>query len=193
MKFTFTLILFATLLSGSTGSLAAEETADVVQSVETLRLQLLEVESREAELQSRVKQLDEDLKPENIERSLAGIGSTKPEELREFRRRQLSIEREGVRAQLRLLATSRERLQAVIRTVETQAYQQSAEGITPPLNQMLAPPNAAGRVWHAAMLVAVIAVVGIVLLVGIARRAYVFSKYSGRNRIVSAHHNNYAH
>lgn len=186
------MILFATLLSGSTGSLAAEETADVVQSVETLRLQLLEVESREAELQSRAKQLDEDLKPENIERSLADIGSTKPEELREFRRRQLSIEREGVRAQLRLLATSRERLQSVIRTVETQAYQQSTEGIVP-LNQMLAPPNAAGRLWRAAMLVGVIAVVGIILLVGIGRRAYVFSKYSGRNRIVSAHYNNYAH
>jgi hypothetical protein len=43
------------------------------------RVQLTEVQLRQAELQARNEQLEEDLKPENIERGLAGIGSTRPE------------------------------------------------------------------------------------------------------------------
>ena len=38
-------------------------------------------------------ELEEDLKPENIERALAGFGSTKPEEVRDRRRRLLMIEK----------------------------------------------------------------------------------------------------
>lgn len=192
MKFALTLILFVTLLLSFPGSASAEEMGDAMPLVETLRLQLLDVESREAELQSRAKQLDEDLKPENIERALAGIGSTKPEELREFRRRQLSIERDGVRAQLKLLATSRERLESVIRTAESQAYQRSATGIAPPLNQMFAASSATGQGWRLAMLVGLIAVALLIVGTGIARRAYVFAKYSCSSRIVPPHHKNYA-
>ena len=191
MKFALTLVLFATLLSGFAGSVSAGKTGDAVPLAETLRLQLLDVESREAELQFRAKQLDEDLKPENIERALAGVGSTKPEELRESRRRQLSIERDGVRVQLKLLATSRERLESVIRTVDAQAYQQSAEGIAPTL-QMFAAPNMFDRVWRVAMLVGLLAIVGIVLGTGIARRAYVYAKYSCPTPIVRTRHKNYA-
>jgi hypothetical protein len=68
-----------------------------------------------------------------IERSLAGVGSTRPEELRELRRRQLSIERDSVRAQLKLVGASRERLEAAIRTADNQAYQQSTEQTAPAL------------------------------------------------------------
>jgi hypothetical protein len=192
MKFALTLILFVTLLLSFPGSASAEETGDAMPLVETLRLQLLDVQSREAELQSRAKQLDEDLKLENIERALAGIGSTKPEELREFRRRQLSIERDGVRAQLKLLATSRERLESVIRTAESQAYQQSAARIAPPLNQMFAASSATGQGWRLAMLVGLIAVALLIVGTGIARRAYVFAKYSCTSRIVPPRHKNYA-
>src|SRR6266536_2820212 len=56
-----------------------------------LRAQLIEAQARQAELQTRLQQLEEDLKPENIERSLAGVGSVHPEELREARRRSQSI------------------------------------------------------------------------------------------------------
>jgi len=55
----------------------------------SMRAQLVETQARQAELQMRLQQLEEDLKPENIEHSLAGVGSTHPEELREARRRQL--------------------------------------------------------------------------------------------------------
>jgi len=70
--------------------------------------------------------LDEAIKPENIEHSLAGVGSTRPEELREARRRQLSIERDGVVAQLKTAETSRTRLEAALANAEVLAYQQSA-------------------------------------------------------------------
>lgn len=104
----------------------AQETASAAESVEKLRAQLLEVQGKEEALRARAEQLDESLKPENIERSLAGIGSTRPEELRESRRRQLTIERDGVLAQLKTLETSRQRLETALANAEILAYQQSA-------------------------------------------------------------------
>jgi hypothetical protein len=130
---------------------------------------LLDVQAKESELQARARQLDEDLKPENLERSLAGIGSTRPEELREMRRRQLNIERERVQAQLKLLATSRERLESVIRVAETQTYQQSAEGTTVPL-QMLRGQFATRPRAVAGVLIGLTAVVGIVFVVAVVIR-----------------------
>jgi len=70
--------------------------------------------------------LNEALKPENIERSLAGVGSTRPEELRESRRRQLTIERDGVQAQLNTLEAGKQRLETALQNAEILAYQQSA-------------------------------------------------------------------
>src|SRR6185369_5165898 len=87
----------STVISAQTG--AQEKAA-------SLRAQLAEVETKQAQLQTRLQNLDEKLKPENIEKDLAGVGSTHPEDLREQRRRQFEIERSGVRAQLDLLATS---------------------------------------------------------------------------------------
>jgi hypothetical protein len=190
MRFAKTLILLVALLSPGSIAFAADDAADAAPAAETLRLQLLEVESKEADLQARAKQLDEDLKPENIERALAGIGSTKPEELRELRHRQLTIQRDSVRGQLRLLARSRERLESIIRTAETAAYQQSADA-APPLNQMFAAQNS-GRGWRLGMLAGSIAVVALVVMMGIVRRAYVFSKYSSSKRFVAGRLRNYA-
>jgi hypothetical protein len=91
-----------------------------------LRAQLAHVQEQQDQLQTRLRQLDEDMKPENIEKGLAGVGSTHPEDLREQRRRQLEIERKGVQAQLDLLATSRTRLETGIAQAEGDAYRQSA-------------------------------------------------------------------
>jgi uncharacterized protein YlxW (UPF0749 family) len=41
-----------------------------------LRVQLVDIQAKQAELQSRLQQLEEDLKPESIERSLAGVGES---------------------------------------------------------------------------------------------------------------------
>jgi hypothetical protein len=95
---------------------------------EELRMQLVEVQAKEAALQARRQQLEDDMKPENIERSLAGIGSVHPEELREQRRRQLELEKNGVDAQLQVLAESRANLEAAIVRADGEAYQESAQG-----------------------------------------------------------------
>jgi hypothetical protein len=95
-----------------------------------LRSQLVEAETRQAELQTRLQRLEEDLKPENIERSFAGVGSTRPEDLREARRRQLEIEKRGIQSQLDLLAASRTRLETAIARADAESYHQSA-GIGP--------------------------------------------------------------
>lgn len=105
----------------------AQDGGSAAETVEKLRSQLLEVQGKEEVLRGRLEQLDESIKPENIERSLAGIGSTKPEQLREARRRQLSIERDGVLAQLKTLETSRQRFESAIANAEALAYQQSAQ------------------------------------------------------------------
>jgi hypothetical protein len=94
-----------------------------------LRRQLSDVEAKQAELQARLQQIEESLKPENIQSSLAGVGSTRPEELREQRRRQLEIERTGMRSQLDLLATSHSRLETAIVQADGEAYRQSASGV----------------------------------------------------------------
>ena len=115
----------------------AQEQAKATVAVDELRLQLIAVQEKEGSLRIRAQQLDEDLKPENIERSLAGIGSTRPEELREARRRQLTIERESVKAQLKILEISRTRLDTAIANAEGRAYQESALALpSPPVNAL---------------------------------------------------------
>jgi hypothetical protein len=102
---------------------AAERAAD-------LRAQLIETQERQAELQTHLQQLEEDLKPENIERSLAGVGSTHPEALREQRRRQLEIEKKGLQSRLEVLAAGRTRLEAAVARADTESYRESA-GVEP--------------------------------------------------------------
>ena len=139
MKRKFSLLLVLFTLSASVYAQDAAETVD------KLRAQLLEVQTKEDALRARVEQLDESIKPENIERSLAGVGSTKPEELREARRRQLTIERDGVLAQLKTLETGKQRLEAALANAEVQAYQQSARPSS--TNQMMAASSAKGYQW----------------------------------------------
>ena len=125
MKHKAGLILFLLLLTFS-GAVQAQQAPSAAENAERLRAQLLEIQTKEAALQERAEYLDEALKSENIERSLAGIGSTRPEELRETRRKNLQIQRDGVTAQLRVLETSRLRLEAAILDADARAYQQSA-------------------------------------------------------------------
>ncbi|MDT5063626.1 MAG: hypothetical protein QOH63_4085 [Acidobacteriota bacterium] len=84
------------------------------QRAETLRAQQRDVQEKEGNLSARMEQLEFDLKPENIERSVATFGSTHPEDARDARRRALESEQTRTRAQLDLLATSRQRLDTAI-------------------------------------------------------------------------------
>jgi uncharacterized protein involved in exopolysaccharide biosynthesis len=159
------------------GSQVSGQSTSAAQRADDLRGQLLDAQAKEAALEARLRQLDEALKPENIERSLAGIGSTRPEELREQRRRQLTIERDGVRAQLRLVATSRERLEAAIRSAEGLAYQQSAEPVPPPVSQALIAQNTLGPRWLTLLAAGAIAMVGLAFAI-----AYIRRKSTSRDR-----------
>lgn len=128
-------ILFGVLIAA--GFLATRTPAqnNAQERAANLRAQLVEAQARQAELQTRLQQLEEDLKPENIERSLAGVGSTHPEDLREARRRQLEIEKRGVQSQLDVLAASRTRLEGAIATADAESYRQTS-GMGPNLAQV---------------------------------------------------------
>ena len=144
MKSKARLVLFALLFTFIISAQAQQPSTSSAESAEKLRAQLLEVQTKEENLRARAQQLDEALKPENIERSLAGVGSTKPEELRETRRRQLQIERDGIESQLKVLETSRTRLEAAIRDADARAYQESAQGPSA-TNQMAIESNRGTR------------------------------------------------
>jgi chromosome segregation ATPase len=88
---------------------------------ENFRTQLRDVQTKEADLQARADQIEFDLRPENIERASQTFGSTRPEEVRDARRRQLENERERVRSQLQLLAQSRARLETAIANADAEA------------------------------------------------------------------------
>jgi hypothetical protein len=125
MKVKFLLSVLILMFAAS-GYAQEQPPATAAESLEKLRAQLLDVQAKEQELRDRAQQLEESLKPENIERSLAGVGSTRPEELREYRRRQLTKERDGVLAQLKVVETSRQRLETAILNAQGRAYQESA-------------------------------------------------------------------
>ena len=118
-KLTLTVFVLALLVAPAMAQSGAQERAA------RLRAQLTDLQAQQADLQSRLTQLDEDIKPENIERSLAGVGSTHPEDLREARRRQLEIQRKGIQSQLDNLATTRARLEAAIATADAQGYRET--------------------------------------------------------------------
>jgi regulator of replication initiation timing len=90
------------------------------QRAESLRKQLFEVQEKEANLQARLDQVESDLRPENIERSAATYGSTRPEDVRADRRRQLENERTRIQSQLTLLGTSRARLEAAVASADAE-------------------------------------------------------------------------
>src|SRR5262245_54429378 len=87
------LVLFTLVLLGAISG-SAQNNPSAAESAENLRDQLRDVQYKEGEIQHRLNELDYELKPENIERYFAGTGSTRPEELREHRRKQLQLEKD---------------------------------------------------------------------------------------------------
>jgi chromosome segregation ATPase len=79
-----------------------------------LRAELRDVQSKESDLEAKAEEVDYALKPENIERAVAGYGTTHPEDVREQRRRQLDGEKQRIRKQLDQLAASRTHLEEAI-------------------------------------------------------------------------------
>ena len=170
MKISKALILLISLILLPTSDILAQSTSSAAQTAEHLRTQLRDVQAEEAELQARSQQLDWELRPENIERYFSATGSTRPEELRELRRRQLQHEKEGVSKRLTQLAASRMRLDAAIGAADAESYRQSAEGHSGAwLNQTLG-TQYFGNTLLSAGIFALIAIVCVLALVAVIRR-----------------------
>lgn len=88
------------------------------QRAEALQVRLRDTLERQFALQGRIEQLDNQLKPENIERMFIGVGLVRPEEARDTIRRRLGLEKQGILAQLELLRQERNRYQTALATAD---------------------------------------------------------------------------
>jgi prefoldin subunit 5 len=148
MRYLIVFVVFVVLLVSEpvlVSGLSVQAQTNAQEKAASLRSQLLELETRQAELQTRLQALDEQMKPENIASTLAGVGSTRPEDLREQRRRQLEIERNGLQRQLELLNTSHSRLETAVAQADADAYRQSAAPVAPGVAPVKGPAVDAGQ------------------------------------------------
>lgn len=90
------------------------------QRAEQLRMSLVDVQGKIADLEAQLEGIEFALRPENIERATATYGSTRPEEARNARQRQLENERNRVRSQLKILQTSQARLEVSCATADNE-------------------------------------------------------------------------
>jgi len=90
------------------------------QRAEQLRGQLMDIQTKIGDYEARLEQLEWALRPENIESAAAGYGSTRPEQVREARKKQLESERSRVSTQLRLAQTSRTRLETAVSNADAE-------------------------------------------------------------------------
>jgi len=90
----------------------AEERAEI------LRKQLIELIEKETQFKMRLAQLEEEMRPENIERTLSTYGTTRTVEIRETRRRVLENEKRGVDSLLQITSQSRLRLEEDVRQAD---------------------------------------------------------------------------
>src|SRR5215510_4816053 len=81
-----------------------------------MRSEQRDVQAKIGELEVRLEDVQFALKPENIERSTAVYGTTRPEEIRAQRKKQLETERDRVQKQLDQLRASADRLEQAIAT-----------------------------------------------------------------------------
>ena len=63
------------------------------QRAESLRKQLFEMIEKESTLQSHIDQINNEMRPEVLERTFATVGSLRPEELRATKKRSLELEK----------------------------------------------------------------------------------------------------
>ncbi len=78
---------------------------------ESLRKQLFEMIEKESGVQTRLEQIGYDVRPEVIERSTAFVGSMRPEEVRDQRRKGLEAEKRNLESLLTQIQTSRANLE----------------------------------------------------------------------------------
>lgn len=81
------------------------------QRADGLRKQLFEMIEKESSIRTRIDQIDNDMRPESLERSLATVGSLRPEQLREQKRRSLELEKGNLQTLLTEVQKNRNNLE----------------------------------------------------------------------------------
>jgi septal ring factor EnvC (AmiA/AmiB activator) len=84
------------------------------QRAESLRKQRFEMIDKESTIRTRLDQLEVDIRPESIERSVATVGTLRPEELREAKRKSLEAEQKNLQNLLNDVVAARTRIEADI-------------------------------------------------------------------------------
>jgi membrane protein involved in colicin uptake len=108
-----------------------QDVSAVELQIERLRAQLRDVVDLEARLQDRASRLEEDLRPESIERSVAAVGTTDAAALRAARREQIEKQKADVNGQLSEAAARRAKLEAEIAAAEAEAVRLKAAALGP--------------------------------------------------------------
>jgi phage shock protein A len=90
------------------------------QRAEQLRSQLMDTQAKIGDFEATLEQIDFALQPENIESSTAGYGSTRPEQAREARKKQLEGQKSRVQAQLKLAESSKARLETAVASADSE-------------------------------------------------------------------------
>lgn len=88
------------------------------QRVESLRKQSFEMLDKEMLIKTKLEQIENDLRPESIDRSIAFIGSTRPEELRSARKKNLESERTNQQTLLTEIQRTRANLDLNVQKAE---------------------------------------------------------------------------
>lgn len=118
------------------------------QRVDALRKQQFEMIEKESSVKGRLDQIDNDLRPEAIERVTSMTGSLRPEELREQRRRSLMLEKQNLTVLLTEVQKNKANLDSNVLRAESlverlrlrlekdidSALKQDEEGLEDPVN-----------------------------------------------------------
>jgi hypothetical protein len=87
------------------------------QRSESLRKQRFDLIEKEGQIRTKLDQVESDIRPEMVDRSVALMGTLRPEELRDARRKSLEVERKNLQALLAEIQATRATLdQSVTRS-----------------------------------------------------------------------------
>jgi hypothetical protein len=86
---------------------------------ETLRKQLFDMIDRENQIKTKLDQIENDIRPEMLERSVAFAGSLRPEELRDNRRKNLEVDRRNLQNLLTEIQNTKASLELNVQKADT--------------------------------------------------------------------------
>lgn len=118
MRTIFLALLLIYLMAPITFAQEKRSLLQATSELEKLRSELREVQAREADCKEKIRKLEVELQPENLQRAFSQTPSFNPEKLIDDRRQQLEGEKATYEQQLSSLADSRINLESSIQTAE---------------------------------------------------------------------------